>query len=267
MTISELQLHQWQLDDDITLDISNETNESARATPKRYVVHHEEQIEDTPNNQPYKHLLKKRPQTIVNRYPENDKFKYEKQHSSKHTKTVPGNSSYSSITNKGKKVLLLTDSLCGGIKGEEINPYLKNAHLYRTIHPGAKAEDIEHYCTRTLKIDKPDMVIINCGTNNIKTQYPYEIYKSIKRIVESCHSSGVNDVFVSSIPIRRGDGNQVDEVNNYLRARAILDDYIYINNSNIIMGDLGRDGIHLRPSGTDKLFYNFVRAINGIRRA
>ena len=43
-------------------------------------------------------------------------------------KFLPGNFTYASVTNKGKKIL--SDSLCSGIKLHEFNHYIKNGYAY-----------------------------------------------------------------------------------------------------------------------------------------
>ena len=202
----------------------------------------------------------RRPSLVVNKYPETDNIKYPKR--------VPGNSTYASISKNGRKILLLTDSLCGGVKMDEFNPHLEEGIAYRKIFPGGTAQEIAHYCTKTLEEEQPDIVIINCGTNNIGhgKDNTYTIYKEIVKIVETCHNHGVNHVFVSSIPYRVGKNVEVQEVNNYLRARAILNDYTYINNMSINEHHVCGDGVHLKYGGTMILKRNFLRAVNGIRR-
>ena len=184
-----------------------------------------------------------------------------------HKRTQPGNSKYADVTKKGKKVLILSDSLCGGIQMDKLNPLLKNAHAYKVIHPGATAERIQHNCIFDLEHEQPDAVIINCGTNNIgNSESADSIYKTIRKIVKNCHDYGVNDVFVSSIPIRYRKKREVDEVNDRLRQRAVYDDYVYIDNNEITIDDITpRGGVHLKYKGTCILADNFIKAINDIR--
>ena len=117
----------------------------------------------------------------------------------------------------------------------------------------------------TLRQDKPDTCIINVGSNNLGKDQGHEIAKKIINIVNICHEHGVNDVYVSSIPVRVGKEQEVKDVNNFLRARTFLHDYILIDNSNITRSNLGRDNIHLNYDGTVLIANNFIRAINGKR--
>ena len=82
---------------------------------------------------------------------------------------------------------------------------------------GSHCQQILHYCTKTLQDDQPDVVIINCGTNNLgkrdhNSNDPHITYQCINEIVETCYNHGVNQVFVSSVPIRIGQEKKVEEL-------------------------------------------------------
>ena len=66
---------------------------------------------------------------------------------------------------------------------------------------------------------------------------------------------------------RVGKQQPVIDINNYLRARTFVNDFILIDNSNIAYDDIFRDNIHLNFNGTKKIANNFIRAINGKRAA
>ena len=102
----------------------------------------------------------------------------------------------------------------------EFNHYLKNGDAYRKTFPGASVTDLAHFCLVTLQEDKPDACIINIGNNNLRSDQPYEIYKGIVDIVNICHNHGVNDVYVSSIPLRTGKKKEIPDVYNFLRAKV-----------------------------------------------
>ena len=82
-------------------------------------------------------------------------------------KTIPGNSLYADITNSGRKVCILSDSMSKGIKMKELNKYIKKGYVYRKTFDGATSSELAHYCVHTLMNDKPDCVIINIGTNDL----------------------------------------------------------------------------------------------------
>ena len=85
------------------------------------------------------------------------------------------------------------------------------------------------------------------------------------KIVDICHNQGVNDVYVSGIPYRRGLEKKVGDTNNFIRTKEFVNDFIFINNMNIKYEHLAWDGVHLNRSGTMNIANNFIRAINGRR--
>ena len=116
---------------------------------------------------------------VVNQKPENDKLDY------KNPTHVPGNSNYANLTKSGKKILILTDSICGRIRMKEFNVYVRNGYAYRKAFPGATPKELAHYCIPTLLEDKPDIVIINAGTDSLNKNDLFEIADDISNIPNS----------------------------------------------------------------------------------
>ena len=83
---------------------------------------------------------KKRPNVVVNKYPERDTVR----------RAVPGNSTHANI-NQRKKILLLSDSILGHIKIRKFNRDLLNGHAYKKYFPGAKPSEIAYYCIPILE--------------------------------------------------------------------------------------------------------------------
>ena len=98
---------------------------------------------------------------------------------------------------------------------KEFNTFIKNGYTYRKSFPGATVKDLAHYCVLTLQEDKPDTCIINIGSNNLNRNQPADIAEEIINIVEICHKHGVNNVYVSSIPLRLGQEKAMNDVNNF----------------------------------------------------
>ena len=63
--------------------------------------------------------------------------------------------------------------------------------------PGAKTDDMESYIKPTLK-NKPDRIIIHCGTNDLKNNKPHSIADNISSLAKSSQQEN-NTVLVSSI--------------------------------------------------------------------
>ena len=70
-------------------------------------------------------------------------------------------------------------------------------------------------------MDKPDTCIINIGPNNLLRDQPHEIVAEIVNVANICHTHGVNDVYIASIPIGIGRQEQAaTDVNNLLRGKT-----------------------------------------------
>ena len=85
------------------------------------------------------------------------------------------------------------------------------------------------------------------------------------QIGERCKNSGVNCVMISSITSRRPLKCQKKRniVNDKLRELCEQCGFVYIDNAEIRVDQhLWKDGLHLNESGTAKLAYNFISAIN-----
>ena len=182
--------------------------------------------------------------------------------SANRTHTVPGNSSYASISRGGKKVVLLSDSMCGRMKMRKLNDGLVNKTIYRKHYPGATPDDIHHYCSRTLDLDKPDIAVLHVGTNKVMHEDPFETAQGIMKIVGLCKDYGCNQVFVSGIVYRPDAEETVTQLNNILYQWSYLHGYTFIFNSNIKEDCLDNGKLHLTDRGSARLSSNFRRALN-----
>ena len=116
----------------------------------------------------------------------------------------------------------------------------------------------------TLEEDKPDIVILCFGTNNLtkKRQSEREVTHEIIDVVNICHNLGVNKVYVSGILFRPAYKNKINEINRIIELNASTHDYIFIDNSNIQLEHLWRDKVHLNDKGTVLLANNFIDILN-----
>ena len=180
-------------------------------------------------------------------------------------KTVPGNSDYAKITRSGKKIMLMSSSICSRIKMRDFSKSIVNGYAYRHCHPGCNPKQMLHYCTYNLENDQPDAVIIHVGSNALGRDDSTTITNDILKIVDTCHSYGVNDVYVSGIIYRQKFLNQVYEINQILQGKLHLHDFNFISNCNINATHIWKDNLHLNDQGTKVLTDNFTLAINGAR--
>ena len=83
----------------------------------------------------------------------------------------------------GKSVCILSDSICKRIKINELNKYIKNKKAYKRGFDGADTKALHHYAIHTLTNNKPDIVIINIGSNSMRKDKPIWIADEIIKIL------------------------------------------------------------------------------------
>ena len=93
--------------------------------------------------------------------------------------TQTGHVTANSSLTRHKKVVILSDSMCGGMDNRRLNRALENKTTYKKVFPGGTPEDVDYYSVRTLTVDKPDISIIHTGTNRIGKSDPFEIAHGI----------------------------------------------------------------------------------------
>ena len=105
---------------------------------------------------------------VVNPYPERIQVNQGR-------RTVPGQSSYSEVVKKGRRVVVFGDSIPSRIRHQEFNDILHQGHCQFKKFPGATVRDMEHYIEPTLERNTPDTAIIHCGTNDLQPRTGVEI--------------------------------------------------------------------------------------------
>ena len=200
-----------------------------------------------------------RPQIVTQNVPENN--------IEHRPNTIPGNSSYANVTRNGKKTLLIGASIVRSINIYEFNRHLETGNAIKRSYGGSTTTDLHWHITPSLIDEKPDVVVLNIGTNNLtkkRQQTEEEICQDIFKIADKCRSHGVNEIFISSLTIRPSFGPKVDKINDILRRNADKHKYSYIDNSNITREHLARDGLHLNREGTTLLAKNFLFYLNSM---
>ena len=192
----------------------------------------------------------KSPRNMINRYTGKEATQL------KQTKSVPGNTSHSYTVNKEKKILLLSDSILSRVQMKLFNRELKTGRAYRKYFPGATPKEIAHYCIQTLEKDKPDVVVLNAGTNSLLNSD--EMFK----LVRICRNNGVKEVYISGVTYRYNPATKVRNLNNFIESKEQIYNFTFINNDNIFGKDIGVDNLHLNYTGIVKIANNIIYAIN-----
>ena len=239
-------------------------------SPNRFEVLNCETTENDENDHPYhkdtskvgsdtinhhsRYKQSKRPEVIVNRFPEN-------QHTFQKKCTVPGEKTYKeAVTEKTNTthtnhVAILGGSMISfneGIKSE-FNKTLRSGWARFKHFPGASSKDLLHYIDPTLEEQNFEAAIIHTGINDILYESSSRqinlLLQNIKEIGKKCKNYKVKYVFMSSLTFNtRVSRKLLNEVNEMIERVCLEDGYHYIENGNVYENDLFKDELHLQNS-------------------
>ena len=156
---------------------------------------------------------RRRPDPVINMYPERDR--------------LPSKSDYPKV-NQTKKIRIMSDSITKGIRVKEFNSCLQNGNSRFKIFPGASVENLDYYANPTLEQERPDIVVIHVGINNLLSDHLSEmsdedIAKQILDIGKKCKRYGVKKVFISALVIsRRVNPNRIENLKDTVRSLSVV---------------------------------------------
>jgi len=179
--------------------------------------------------------------------------------------SIPGNSKYSDMTKQGRKVAVVGDSHVRRINRRKFNSKLKSGRAYFKNFDGVNTKKLAHHIIPTLVDDRPDIVVIHGGCNDIyEGVNPLKVAHDVISIGKQCRYHHVNKVLISSITVRKDLelSKIIDEVNYYLRDLCQSNNFSFVNNQEITTSYLSRDGLHLKDIGTDILTNNITNVLN-----
>ena len=107
---------------------------------------------------------------------------------------------------------------------------------------------IAHYCLSTLEKEKPDVIVIYAGSNNLPRDEIETIWNQLLGLVKICRDTGVNDVFISGLTFRIHHVNKIRNLSSFIKS-----------NDNMCT-----DNIHLKYSGIIKVADNIIDAIDAL---
>ena len=144
---------------------------------------------------------------------------------------------------------------------------------------GGKARHIKHQVSTHLDEEWPDVVVIQCGGNDLPTSRHnpkpvLEIANHIMDIVEVCRTYDVQEIIVCSVLPREQAFLQLrrKELNDVLRNVCSLQNIHFLDNDrqaekdrNIVLSKhIDGDGVHLNGEGSDLLRDNIVDLLNSL---
>ena len=179
----------------------------------------------------------------------------------------PGRSTYARAARDGRKVLVLSDSMCQRIRKHEFNNFLKNGAAKIKCYPGDTPNHLHNNVIPHLIEECPNTLVIHAGTNSLQdnTRSPEQISDEVLSIGATARKLGVESIIVTGLIIRKN-GRDIDnkrrKVNEHLRSKSSNNNFTYVSNNNISMNDICGDRIHLEESGSVKLANNILSALN-----
>ena len=119
---------------------------------------------------------------------------------------------------------------------------------------------MNHHVIPTLLEDKPDIVIVHVGINDVLNRFDQDqIIENIQQMYITCKNFNVNQVIISGIvSCKRADNSVINYINENVKVESTTERYQFLDNGNIKLENLYRDGLHLGESGKKLLLDNYV---------
>ena len=192
-----------------------------------------------------------RPTPVINQFPE----RLTRRVSEQSKNLIPGYAKYNEAIRFGRKSYVLGTSMVKDIRRNELKSCLKKCNTIFRPFIGAPIKQMETYVKPIILDNTPDVVNLHIGCNDVSNKN-----MSANDIVEY----NVNNVTISSLICRsqKHFQHRVNAVNTMLMNRCKNFGLGYIDNSNIEVGFLAQDGLHLNEIGKSCLANNFINFIN-----
>ena len=119
---------------------------------------------------------------------------------------------------------------------------------------------MNHHIIPTLLEDKPDIVIVHVGINDVLNRFDQDqIIKNIQQIYITCKNFNVNQVIISGIvSCKKADNSVINYINENLKVESTTKGCQFLDNGNIKLDNLCRNGLQLGESGKKLLLDNYV---------
>ena len=163
------------------------------------------------------------------------------------------------------KTIVFSTSMTRDIDYVKFNKCYRNGHARFQKFHGGRARHMKEYVQTHMLEEKPDTVIIHAGGNDLRTtrNNPTPALRVANDIIDiglACKKNGASRVIISGVITRKPQFLQERciEVNELLVSQCRLYNFTYIDNSDINLDCLQRDGVHLNEEGTDLLANNYL---------
>ena len=108
---------------------------------------------------------------------------------------IPGNRSYASTTKYGQKIFVVGDSHIKIIRRNLFNNSIVGGKSYIKSFDGSNTKRLHHYITPTLVDEKPDIVVIHVGFNDINNNNYASV--NINTIAENIVEIGIKKASIT----------------------------------------------------------------------
>ena len=185
--------------------------------------------------------------------------------------TQPSKNQQSTRGTGPMKSRIFTDSTCSRFKHRDIAACIDERQETIAInkYPNAEATEMLHYAKYFLENDRPDNIIIVSGLNDLLHHKEraradaHLISENILQIGRESKRRGVWRVCISGLvkPKYENCRQKVEEINTLLWEKCRKEGFIYIDQSNIDVADMG-DMIHVGQHGLHKLKDNVLNQLH-----
>ena len=170
-----------------------------------------------------------------------------------------------------RKLLVFSTSITKGIDVQRFNTCFGDGTARFQKWHGGRAQYMKHYAIPHVKQEKPDMVILQGGGNDLSSDTPTtDIANDLIEIALTSKNNGVSEIFVGGVPIRADTSLEKRrfQLNETLMGLCNFHGFTFIDHSKITTNDL-LDGVHLNRDGTRILADDYLDALrttfNGIQ--
>ncbi|XP_071941471.1 uncharacterized protein [Antedon mediterranea] len=155
-------------------------------------------------------------------------------------------------------VLIIGDSIPKHLVGRRMSSRMR---VINCCIPGSKLEMWIKLAPVLIQEQNPSSVIIHCGTNNTNDCMPMKCIKLITLLCNCIRDADTSiHIAISSLIMHQNAGRYawVKEFNARLHDKCSTLNWAFIDNSNISLQHLAKDGLHLNGSGIKLIAMNYI---------
>ena len=179
----------------------------------------------------------------------------------------PGSRQYSEVVKnkkKKRKTLILSTSITRDIDEERFNECYSDGDAEFVRLRGWKVNKIKDEVKKNVQHGCFDSAIVHIGGNDLQDLYYPESFpklaNDVKEIGLMCRERGADTVFIAGVTVRKWEytWERCRLLNGRLKELCRVNNFVYIDNSNINYVDHLSDSVHLNSEGSKLLANNYL---------